>query len=564
MTNDSEAGEHESAELSKLETMFVRAMQFEVNGRMDQADDLASQLGSLEPAAGALLRANLSARRGDLKSALKATGQGLSYDNESYSLLRTRGEILMALGRDREAIDTLETIVMTFEPALDVVCEILKCWAAIRLQDAELANDYSLQIIGALSGVDSVDDELAPLAARGLEGAAAAALMYGKFKEVHIYAAKAQSLLAETNPGLILLHAQAFLLADQPDDALQLNDGLFEEFPDDKDVISQRLCILRAQGDDEAADALFEQTRERGWEGLRFNVHLSFRVGEWASAKAQFTKTDTGYEPSLTVSLPLHGLGEPLAELFEESADAGPPTLERGVNWFARLLLVGYPGIAVIVGFFGWEQGDVVLLWAPVVTGLVTIALSFISGAGVLVLHAMSATTAALFGLGGAFIASLLGDRTLPVPWYLWLLAAAVWMAASTRNQAFIKHHVRRLPGMMAVNSYFGHRDRHIRSAEFSGGTVHIVFGSVMLDLSNCEVIRRPAELRVALLFGSLKIIVPYHWIVMGTDVDGLNNPPMQFFPIEPGQRPHLRLSGNVLTGGIEILADRTATENTS
>jgi tetratricopeptide (TPR) repeat protein len=553
MTSDAETGAAESGRQSQIESLFTEAIQLEAAGRPDHADAVANQLDAVEPAAGALLRANLSARRGNLRKALKATGQGLEYDEGSYWLLRMRSEILMAMERFREAIDTLETIEMTFKPALDVVCDILKCWAAIRLEDAELANDYSLQITGALSGVRSADDELAPLAAKGWEGAAVAALMYGKSDDVHMYAAQAQSLLPVTNPGLTLLRAQAFLQADETDAALQLNNALFEEFPDDKNVIAQRLSILRSQGDEEGADALFEQTRERGWDGLRFSVNLNFRLGEWAKAKAEFAKTDTGYDPSFTVSLPLHGLGDPLAELFEKSADDAPLTVARGANWFGRLLLVGYPGIAAIIGFVGWEQGDSVLLWAPVATGLVTVALSFVPSRGTLVLHSMSATTAALFGLGGAFVASLPGDRTLPVPWYVWVLAVVIWLAASTRNQAFILHNFRRLPGMIALNSYFGHRDQRVQSAEFSGGAVQIVFGSVTLDLSECEVSRRPANLRIAVFFGALKVIVPYHWIVMGTDVDGLNNPPMRFFPIQPGQRPHLRLSGNVSMGKVEI-----------
>ena len=66
------------------------------------------------------------------------------------------------------------------------------------------------------------------------------------------------------------------------------------------------------------------------------------------------------------------------------------------------------------------------------------------------------------------------------------------------------------------VDSIFGHARKVIFSKSFLGGTLTNVFGSTEINLLQSDM-QQPVALDIFQLFGSTKIIVPPHWIVVTT-----------------------------------------------
>jgi len=66
------------------------------------------------------------------------------------------------------------------------------------------------------------------------------------------------------------------------------------------------------------------------------------------------------------------------------------------------------------------------------------------------------------------------------------------------------------------VDSIFGNAKKIIFSKNFLGGTMTNVFGSTEINLLQAD-IQQPVALDVFQLFGSTKIIVPPHWVIVTT-----------------------------------------------
>ena len=64
------------------------------------------------------------------------------------------------------------------------------------------------------------------------------------------------------------------------------------------------------------------------------------------------------------------------------------------------------------------------------------------------------------------------------------------------------------------ISVTMGEVDERNRSKEFQGGEISCVMGTVKLNLTEADVVERPARIHVDIVMGGVEILVPDHWIV--------------------------------------------------
>jgi len=107
----------------------------------------------------------------------------------------------------------------------------------------------------------------------------------------------------------------------------------------------------------------------------------------------------------------------------------------------------------------------------------------------------------------------------------------------------------------LMVRSVFSGVNKNIVAKDFQGGRISCVFGGAEIDLSQAE-INGQATIKLEIVFGGLKLVVPPHWAVQN-EIDGIFhgvddkrnfNPSASINPEKV-----LILKGSVVFGGIEI-----------
>ncbi|HMO60847.1 MAG TPA: DUF5668 domain-containing protein [Ferruginibacter sp.] len=107
----------------------------------------------------------------------------------------------------------------------------------------------------------------------------------------------------------------------------------------------------------------------------------------------------------------------------------------------------------------------------------------------------------------------------------------------------------------LKINSVFSGVERNVLSKNLQGGKVTAVFGGVDLDLSQAD-IQGEVVLKLEVIFGGVKIVVPPHWTVYN-NIDGV------FHGVEDKRRgaaatgfapdKKLILTGSAIFGGVDI-----------
>ena len=104
------------------------------------------------------------------------------------------------------------------------------------------------------------------------------------------------------------------------------------------------------------------------------------------------------------------------------------------------------------------------------------------------------------------------------------------------------------------VLAVFSSSDERISGSGFKGGRVTSIFGAAKIDFLDATIEDRPAEIDLAVTFGSCSLVVPEDWIVdrHATVVFGGNRDKRSPAPAASGE-PHLIVTGIVLFGELEI-----------
>lgn len=105
------------------------------------------------------------------------------------------------------------------------------------------------------------------------------------------------------------------------------------------------------------------------------------------------------------------------------------------------------------------------------------------------------------------------------------------------------------------VNSVFSGVNRNVVSKNFKGGKATCVFGGADIDLTQAD-IQGKAEIRLEVVFGGIKLVVPPHWTVIN-EIDGMFHgvDDKRKFNTASGINPEkiLILKGSVVFGGVDI-----------
>lgn len=107
----------------------------------------------------------------------------------------------------------------------------------------------------------------------------------------------------------------------------------------------------------------------------------------------------------------------------------------------------------------------------------------------------------------------------------------------------------------LRINSVFSGVKRNILSKNFQGGRISSVFGGAEIDLTQAD-IAAPVVLRLEIVFGGVKLIVPAHWAIQN-EIDGVFHgvDDKRTFTPSTSATPAkvLILKGSAVFGGIEI-----------
>ena len=105
------------------------------------------------------------------------------------------------------------------------------------------------------------------------------------------------------------------------------------------------------------------------------------------------------------------------------------------------------------------------------------------------------------------------------------------------------------------ISSVFSGINRRVLSKDFQGAHVSNVFGGAEINLSQAD-IKGPVIIKVEIVFGGLKLIVPPHWAIQN-EIDGVfhgvEDKRKINVPAELNPDKLIILKGSVIFGGIEI-----------
>jgi len=107
----------------------------------------------------------------------------------------------------------------------------------------------------------------------------------------------------------------------------------------------------------------------------------------------------------------------------------------------------------------------------------------------------------------------------------------------------------------LTVNSVFSGVNKNVVSKNFQGGKISCVFGGADIDLTQAD-INGKVEIRLEVVFGGTKLVVPPHWTVYN-EIDGFFHgvDDKRKFNAAAGSTLEkiLVLKGSVVFGGVEI-----------
>ena len=104
------------------------------------------------------------------------------------------------------------------------------------------------------------------------------------------------------------------------------------------------------------------------------------------------------------------------------------------------------------------------------------------------------------------------------------------------------------------ISCTFSETNERVDTGDFRGGSVNVTMGNVKLDLRDAEVVNRPANLEVSLTMGGLHLRVPSDWGVAIDNSVTLGEVDDKRSHSGPAsETPHLKITGNITMGNIEI-----------
>ena len=106
------------------------------------------------------------------------------------------------------------------------------------------------------------------------------------------------------------------------------------------------------------------------------------------------------------------------------------------------------------------------------------------------------------------------------------------------------------------VNSVFSGVNKNIMSKQFQGGSLRCVFGGADIDFMQAD-INGKAEIKIELVFGGAKIIVPANWTVVN-EIDGMFHEvddKRRYSSVLPDPNKVLLLRGSAIFGGIDVVS---------
>jgi len=107
--------------------------------------------------------------------------------------------------------------------------------------------------------------------------------------------------------------------------------------------------------------------------------------------------------------------------------------------------------------------------------------------------------------------------------------------------------------GKLDEEMFFGSINKRIKTEDFGGGRVVVLFGGGTLDLREAKIAsEKTVELEVVSIFGGLKIMVPKGWVV-STAVVGVFGGFGNETEIEGKESGKLRIKGAAVFGGGEV-----------
>ncbi|MEO6719475.1 MAG: DUF5668 domain-containing protein [Ferruginibacter sp.] len=105
------------------------------------------------------------------------------------------------------------------------------------------------------------------------------------------------------------------------------------------------------------------------------------------------------------------------------------------------------------------------------------------------------------------------------------------------------------------ISSVFSGMSRRVLSKDFQGAHVSSVFGGAEINLSQAD-IKGPVVIKVEIVFGGLKLIVPPHWAIQN-EIDGvfhgIEDKRKINVPAELNPDKLIILKGSVVFGGVDI-----------
>lgn len=104
--------------------------------------------------------------------------------------------------------------------------------------------------------------------------------------------------------------------------------------------------------------------------------------------------------------------------------------------------------------------------------------------------------------------------------------------------------------------AFFGGGDRVIRTEDFRGGSVNVIFGGFDIDLREAVMKEDSATIDVFVCFGGLDLRVPADWtvVIQVTPIFGSSEyKPAPGGPLAGSARKTLTITGAVIFGGVEV-----------
>lgn len=219
-----------------------------------------------------------------------------------------------------------------------------------------------------------------------------------------------------------------------------------------------------------------------------------------------------------------------------------------GTFWIGMILLV--LGVLWTLDNLRIMDAEPIMRWWPAV--LVAFGVAKLTGAGG---PARPVFGTMLVGAGGVLLLNQFGFIDFGIA-ELWAIGL-IFLGGMIVYRSMYGRRMRGAQGdtsdRMNVAAIMSGVDRKVQSTAFRGGEAAAVMGGVELNFGAAKLAEREATLELLAIMGGIELYVPPDWQVsidvtpvMGAVDDNRSSP-----PVEGAQ--HLRLTGFVLMGGVEI-----------